>query len=129
MKRVKTVLKHSVLVSAAVVCFFAVNNIAHSSDIFKSISKNLTLMGEIYKRISVNYVDNVDPDRFFKAGLQGMMSTLDPYTNYIEQEDKSQLDIITDGKYGGVGMLLMYRDNVVTVAEPPFWVPRPRVPE
>ena len=120
MKRINKTTSRAILVSIIIISFFSLNNIAHSSDIYRIISKNLTVLGEIYKRISTSYVDKIDPDKFFKAGIQGMLNTLDPYTTYIEQEDKSQLEIITDGKYGGVGMLLQYRNNIVTVAEPPF---------
>jgi len=120
MKRVRRVAANVIILGVFITFFFVVGNIAQSSDVYRVISKNLTVLGEIYKRISTNYVDKIDPDKFFKAGIQGMLNTLDPYTNYIEKEDKSQLQILTDGKYEGVGMMLNYRNNVVTVAEPPF---------
>jgi len=120
MKRINKTTRRAILVGIIIISLFSVSNIAQSSDIYRIISKNLTVLGEIYKRISISYVDKIDTDKFFKAGIQGMLNTLDPYTTYIEQEDKSQLEIITDGKYGGVGMLLQYRNNIVTVAEPPF---------
>jgi carboxyl-terminal processing protease len=62
----------------------------------------------------------VEPEKFLKAGISGMLGTLDPYTNLVEKEEKEQLDILTNGSYGGVGLVLMYRNNIVTVAEPPF---------
>ena len=49
-----------------------------------------------------------------------MLNTLDPYTQYIEQEDQEQLQILTRGKYHGVGLLLNYRNSTVTVGEPPL---------
>ena len=96
-------------------------NGAGSTDIYSSISKNLTLLGQIYKEVSTRYVDSVDPDKFLKAGIDGMLNTLDPYTEYIyENEEQHRLQVITSGKYGGVGILLNYRNNAVTVGEPPF---------
>lgn len=120
MKKMRRIATNVVILSLFVVFFFIISNMAQGSDVYRVISKNLTVLGEIYKRISTNYVDKIDPDKFFKAGIQGMLNTLDPYTNYIEKESKSQLQILTDGKYEGVGMMLIYRNNVVTVAEPPF---------
>jgi carboxyl-terminal processing protease len=93
---------------------------AESNDLLSSIGKNLEVLGHVYKKVSGLYVDRIDPDRFLKAGIDGMLSTLDPYTNYIENEDKPQLEIITHGKYGGVGLALTFRNNRVTVSEPPF---------
>ena len=95
-------------------------NRAESTDFYASISKNLNVLGLIYKEVSRQYVDTVDPEKFFRAGIDGMLNTLDPYTTYIDEEDKSQLQIITEGQYGGVGLLLTNRNNMVTVGEPPF---------
>ena len=92
-----------------------------SSDIYKSIEKNLPLFETIYKEVTKQYVDQVEPERFLRAGIDGMLNTLDPYTIYIEErEERHRLQVITHGKYGGVGLLLNFRNNFVTVGEPPF---------
>lgn len=93
---------------------------AESNNVYASIAKNLNIIGEIFKQVNQKYVEHVDPDKFLKAAIDGMLSTLDPYTTYIEKEDKFQLQIMTEGKYDGVGLSLQYRDNIVTVGEPPF---------
>jgi carboxyl-terminal processing protease len=95
-------------------------NAARSSDAYNSIQNHLIPLVNVYKEVTRRYVDEVDSEKFLKAGINGMLGTLDPYTNYIEKEDKDQLDILTEGKYEGVGLILNYRNNVVTVAEPPF---------
>jgi carboxyl-terminal processing protease len=95
-------------------------NAARSSDTYSNIQNHLIPLVNVYKEVSRRYVDEVDSEKFLKAGIDGMLGTLDPYTNYIEKEDKEQLDILTEGKYEGVGLILNYRNNVVTVAEPPF---------
>ncbi|MFO7889416.1 MAG: S41 family peptidase [bacterium] len=95
---------------------------ANSSEknIYATISENLTLLGNIYKEISTNYVEEIDSEDFLKAGINGMLNTLDPYTDYIEQDSRRQLNILTKGKYEGIGLLLNYRNNILTAAEPPF---------
>ncbi|MCJ7811783.1 S41 family peptidase [bacterium] len=95
-------------------------NSAKSKSIFSTIQKNLTILGEIYKAIPQRYVDDVDAEKLFKAGINGMLNTLDPYTTYIEQEDQHELEVITQGTYGGVGLLLTNRNEMVTVGDPPF---------
>jgi carboxyl-terminal processing protease len=95
-------------------------NAARSSDVYNNIQNHLIPLVNVYKEVTRRYVDTVDSEKFLKAGIEGMLGTLDPYTNYIEKEDKDQLEILTEGKYEGVGLVLNYRNNVVTVAEPPF---------
>ncbi len=95
-------------------------NSARSTDTYASIQNSLVPLVNVYKEVSRRYVDPVDSQKFLRAGIDGMLETLDPYTNYIEREDKDQLEILTEGKYEGVGLVLNYRNNVVTVAEPPF---------
>ena len=93
---------------------------AKNTDIYSAISKNLTVLGQIYKEVSLRYVDTVDAGRLLRAGVEGMLNTLDPYTVYVEEEDQDLLLILTHGKYGGVGMGLNIRNGVVTVVDPPF---------
>lgn len=95
-------------------------NSARSTDTYASIQNSLVPLVNVYKEVSRRYVDPVDSQKFLRAGIDGMLGTLDPYTNYIEREGKDQLEILTEGKYEGVGLVLNYRNNVVTVAEPPF---------
>jgi len=91
-----------------------------SADYVQEIRKNIEIFGLVYQEISKKYVQPVDPDRFMKAGINGMLETLDPYTALIEQEANSHLQIITTGKYGGLGMKIGLRDGAPTVIEQPF---------
>lgn len=86
-------------------------------DVYFQISKNIDLFGKVYKEISLNYVDNIDPEQFMRAGIEGMLNTLDPYTIYIDGDKKDEIDLITNGKYGGVGISIGVRGNAVTVIE------------
>ena len=86
-------------------------------DIYFEISKNLDLLGRVYKEISLNYVDEVDPEKFLRAGIQGMLSSLDPYTIFVDEKKIEDIDLITSGKYGGVGISIGIRGSDVTVVE------------
>ncbi len=74
------------------------------ADLFLKINKSIDLFGRVYKEITANYVDEVDPERFMEAGIKGMLGTLDPYTVYIDKEDGDEVDLLTNGKYGGIGI-------------------------
>ncbi len=86
-------------------------------DVYFQISKNIDLFGKVYKEISLNYVDNINPEQFMRAGIEGMLNTLDPYTIFIDGNKKDEIDLITNGKYGGVGISIGVRGNSVTVVE------------
>ncbi|MDZ7291616.1 MAG: S41 family peptidase [candidate division KSB1 bacterium] len=90
------------------------------ADYVHEIRKNIEIFGLVYQEISRKYVEPVDPDKFMKAGINGMLGTLDPYTVLIEKEDNAQLQIMTHGKYGGVGMMIGVRDGWPTVVEQPY---------
>jgi carboxyl-terminal processing protease len=86
-------------------------------DIYLEISKNIELFSRVYKEISYNYVDEVDPEQFMRAGIRGMLSSLDPYTIFIDEKRKEDIDLITNGKYGGIGISIGVRGKQVTVVE------------
>ncbi|MCB9509656.1 MAG: S41 family peptidase [Deferribacteres bacterium] len=90
------------------------------NDYYSSIRKNTILFGEVYKQIADKYVEKVDPEKLMRVGINAMLDSVDPYTVLIEDEDNVQLQIITQGKYGGLGMLVGYQDSWPTVVEPPY---------
>ncbi len=67
------------------------------------ISKNLEIFANAYKEINHGYVDELDPGRLMRTGLDAMLEGLDPYTNYISETDIEGYRIQTDGKYNGLG--------------------------
>lgn len=93
---------------------------AYSPDYYHQVRKNIEVFGRVYQEIAKKYVEEVDPGKFMKAGIEGMLSTLDPYTVLVEQEDNAELQIMSSGKYGGLGMRIGMRTGLPTVVEPPF---------
>lgn len=90
---------------------------ALDSDIYFKINKSIELFGKVYKEITLNYVDEVDPEKFVIKGIEGMLGSLDPYTVYIDETEKKDLDIMTNGKYGGIGSTVGLRDGKVTIID------------
>ena len=91
--------------------------ISGKGDIYFEIAKNLDLLGRVYKEITFNYVDEIEPENFLRAGIQGMLSSLDPYTIFIDEKKIEDIDLITNGKYGGIGISIGVRGDDVTVVE------------
>ncbi len=88
-----------------------------SNDIYFEISKNIDLFGKVYKEVSFNYVEPIDPEQFMRAGIQGMLDALDPYTMFMDENQKQDIDLITNGKYGGIGISIGVRGDKVTIIE------------
>ncbi len=65
-----------------------------------------------------DYTDQIDPKKLAAAGIEGMLSELDPYSVYLEDEDRHQLNLLTRGNYGGVGIQLGVRNDSLTVIAP-----------
>jgi carboxyl-terminal processing protease len=113
MKSRRIILTLSITFSVLLAFGFVVSK----SDIYFEITKNLELFGKVYKEISFNYVDEIDPQEFMRAGIKGMLSKLDPYTVFIDEKNQDDIDLLTNGKYGGVGISIGVRNDRVTILE------------
>ena len=89
-----------------------------SNDLYKSVRKNQSLINNVYRQVITNYVDEIDLDSFTKLSINNMLSELDPYTSYLENEEKDGIEILTKGKYGGIGISIGKRENQLTVITP-----------
>lgn len=85
------------------------------AEFYLKIYRGIDTYSKVYKEITINYVDSLDPEEFMRAGVDGMLRTLDPYTVYIGEKENDEIDLITNGKYGGVGVTIGLRDGYVTV--------------
>ena len=70
------------------------------------------------RELSLNYVDPVDPDKLMEGAAEGMVRDLDPYTEFIPEEQMSDFELLTTGKYGGVGSLIRQKGDWVKIAQP-----------
>jgi carboxyl-terminal processing protease len=90
--------------------------IPSDSDIYFQMSKGIDIFGRVYKEVAINYVDEVKPKDFMLEGIKGMLSALDPYTVYIDENHQKDIDFITQGKYGGIGATVgLYNDKITIV--------------
>src|SRR5580765_5072988 len=83
---------------------------AVTNDYFE-ISKNLDIFATLYKEVNTYYVDDIEPAKFMRTGIDAMLESLDPYTNYISEADIEGYRFQTTGKYGGIGALIRKIDD------------------
>jgi carboxyl-terminal processing protease len=110
-------MKKSVLFLLIVSAFLLGFYIQRSGDIYYEISKNMEIFGKVYKEISFNYVDEINPEEFMREGIKGMLKSLDPYTVFIDESKQDDIDLMTNGKYGGIGVTIGVRNDRVTITE------------
>jgi|WetSurMetagenome_2_1015567.scaffolds.fasta_scaffold56057_2 carboxyl-terminal processing protease len=104
-----------VVVAVTLVFMFTGFGDLPENDVFFKIGKSIDVFGRVYREITANYVDEVDPEKFMEAGIDGMLETLDPYTVYIQREDGDEVELVTSGKYGGIGVTIGQRDGAIQV--------------
>ena len=84
-----------------------------------SVSKNLDIFNTLYRKLDLFYVDTLDAEKVILTGIDAMLESLDPYTEYYADEDLGDLKMMTTGKYGGIGaMIRMRKDSTVIIGEP-----------
>jgi len=89
-----------------------------SNDRYFDIAKNLDIFATLYKEVNRYYVDDINPTQLINSGIKGMLETLDPYTNYISEDDLEDYRTMTTGEYGGIGADIGNRDGRMMVLLP-----------
>ena len=91
---------------------------ATKSNIYRQIRDSQATINSVYRHLITHYVDDIDLEKFTKLSIDNMLSDLDPYTVYLVKDQRSNLDMLTKGKYGGVGIQIGKRDKRLTVISP-----------
>lgn len=118
MKKMKTFFKAPAL-RLAMVLLVSGGLLSYSyTDNYFEVSKNLDIFGTLFKQLNTSYVDELKPGELMKKGIDAMLESLDPYTNYIPEEDIEDFRTMTTGQYGGVGATVRQKGDYVVISEP-----------
>ena len=109
------VLKYTLL-AVAVAGVFVGGIFATRNDF--GLGRNMEIMVNLMHAISTQYVDEVNADEMMRNGAEGITSKLDPYTDFIPEEDMPNFETMTTGRYGGIGALIRKKGDYVIIAEP-----------
>lgn len=83
------------------------------------VAKNLDIFNSLYRELDMLYVDSLDAHKLITTGIDAMLESLDPYTEYYAEEDMGDLKMMTTGKYGGIGSVIRQRkDSTIIIYEP-----------
>ncbi|MEO5808161.1 S41 family peptidase [Devosia sp.] len=84
----------------------------------KEIYADLNLFGEIFDRIRAEYVDPPDEQKLIRAAIQGMLTSLDPHSNYLPPADYDDMREDTSGQFGGLGIEVTQEEGLIKVVSP-----------
>jgi len=87
-------------------------------DNYFEVSKNLDIFATMFRELNIYYVDETNPGDLMKKGMDNMLESLDPYTNYIPESEIEDFRYMTTGQYGGVGALIRQQGDYVVISEP-----------
>jgi len=88
------------------------------TDNYFEVSKNLDIFATLFKELNSHYVDDTNPGELMKKGIDEMLESLDPYTNYIPESDIEDYKYMMTGQYGGIGALIRQHGDKIMIAEP-----------
>lgn len=105
---------------AAVLVAVAFFSFKSSDDRNFQIAKNLDTFNSIVKELDMFYVDTLDPNKTVREGIDYMLSSLDPYTEYYPEDDQAELQQMLNASFGGIGSLITYNQKLKRsmIAEP-----------
>jgi carboxyl-terminal processing protease len=87
-------------------------------DKYFEIAKNLDIFATLFKEVNTYYVDEISPNKMMKKGIDAMLESLDPYTNYIPEDEVEDFRTMTTGQYGGIGAVIGKRNDRSIVLMP-----------
>ncbi|HIG32537.1 MAG TPA: S41 family peptidase [Flavobacteriales bacterium] len=109
--------KVKIIILGIALAITSIGSVGFIDDYFE-ISKNLDIFTTLYKELNTFYVDETDPGKLMKEGIDKMLKSLDPYTAYIPESEIEDFRFMTTGQYGGIGAMITKRADYVYVSEP-----------
>jgi carboxyl-terminal processing protease len=109
-KRLKIVGLALVLAATSFISFGFIDN-------YFEVSKNLDIMATMYKEVNTYYVDEIDANKLMRTGIEAMLASLDPYTNYISESEIEDYRFMTTGQYGGIGARITSSEGYILITD------------
>ncbi len=90
---------------ASIVVLVATLSYTKPAERYFEIAKNLDIFATLFKEVNALYVEEVNPNKLVRTGIDAMLSSLDPYTNYIPEDEVEDFRTVNTGQYGGIGAI------------------------
>jgi carboxyl-terminal processing protease len=110
-------LKHKKTILVAIPTFLIIFSLFAFKQVDFKTSKNLDIFFSFFRELSIFYVDKTDPEKLIQVGIDAMLESLDPYNEFISEDNIDALEFQTTGEYGGMGALIRHGENFPVIAE------------
>lgn len=102
----QTFKKPAVWIPVVVILFLGTFAFQVKNDKLFALAKNIDIFATLIRELDSYYVDEINPDELVTVGINAMLEELDPYTEYIPEEESDDFRMLTTGEYAGVGALI-----------------------
>lgn len=96
-------MKKSLYILLSTVVLMVCLSFTKPAERYFEIAKNLDIFATLFKEVNALYVDEVNPNQLIRTGIDAMLASLDPYTNYIPEDEVEDYRTLNTGQYGGIG--------------------------
>jgi len=109
-----------IAVAAAAIVVFSLRQDVGAASATNSAEtyKQLNLFGEVFERVRAEYVDQVSDDTLVESAINGMLTSLDPHSNYLNSKNFNDMKVQTRGEFGGLGIEVSMENGLVKVVSP-----------
>ena len=110
--------KRGFLFIAVITGIFLATAFVNPSEKYFEIAKNLDIFATLFKEVNAFYVDEVEPNQLIRKGIDAMLESLDPYTDFIAEDEIESFRTMTTGQYAGIGALIGNHNGKVVITMP-----------
>jgi carboxyl-terminal processing protease len=112
-------MKKKIWIGIALVAVLSVSFLSFTRDEKNfEIAKNLDIYHTLFRELNMFYVDEINPNKLVKTSIDDMLQSLDPYTNYISEDQIEDFRFMTTGEYAGIGALISKHGEDIIISEP-----------
>jgi carboxyl-terminal processing protease len=98
-------MKKKLIIFSLLIAVLVSLSFTRPADRYFEIAKNLDIFATLFKEVNALYVEEVNPNKLVRTGIDAMLGSLDPYTNYIPEDEVEDYRTINTGQYGGIGAI------------------------
>jgi carboxyl-terminal processing protease len=111
-------MKKSVMAAALAVVFATLPMGAFSESSNSDTYRQLNLFGEVFERVRQDYVEEVSDQKLVEYAINGMLTSLDPHSSYLDAKEFEDMQVQTKGEFGGLGLEVTMENGVIKVVSP-----------
>jgi carboxyl-terminal processing protease len=111
--------RSAVILAAAIAVVFSLRqDVGAATTHSQETHKALDIFGEVFERVRSQYVTPVEDEKLIEGAINGMLTSLDPHSNYLSEKDFNDMKVQTRGEFGGLGIEVSMENGLVKVVSP-----------